>query len=479
MTIGNQIRYASLFVGLLALVGCYVGWNHTLSLKTQIQDCTDKSVDMEQALREVQENLLTVHQSLIRGIDPSENLRTVGSQAKKIKAIDKENGEALLTLVGSYQQLIATGEVKDIEKLRALTYKGAGLLAITNKNNEARILSQSSEIEGLVNSLSNWIIWICLLMSVIAIVLGQVIARGLSISLNSLDTAAKKMREGDFSHRVELNSSNEFGQLGNTFNTLAAEAEQAEIIEAQKGELENLNQQLKLKNDSLDSFVYRVSHDLKAPLVNILSLQKIIKSKIDLESDLTLKTSFAYLEKNAVKLDQTVHDLLDISRIERNLDSEKSVIKIQPIVDGIIESNIEDIQNSGTKISCDFADAPEVNFNPANLLSALANIITNAIKYRKEEGQNLIEIASKRAGENIIITVKDNGIGLDLDRHQHKLFNIFSRFHNHVEGSGVGLYIVKKLMDENDGSIAIQSEVGVGTTLTLSFLAHEMEMAMA
>ena len=185
------------------------------------------------------------------------------------------------------------------------------------------------------------------------------------------------------------------------------------------------------------------------------------------------------MEKNSSKLQQTIHDLLEVTRIEKNLENEKTMVSFREVIEKVVEENVEDIERSKTRIEMDFAACPAVYFNPANLKSIVANLLTNGIKYRKEHGQNIIKLSAEPGDGCVQFMVTDNGIGLNVSKHREKLFGIFNRFHNHVEGSGVGLYIVKKLIDDNGGTLEMESAVGVGTTFTIQFKVNVEEMEMA
>nr|WP_246853552.1 ATP-binding protein [Rufibacter aurantiacus] len=96
------------------------------------------------------------------------------------------------------------------------------------------------------------------------------------------------------------------------------------------------------------------------------------------------------------------------------------------------------------------------------------NFISNAIKYRSPQRTPLIRITSKKEGDFCVLTVEDNGLGIDASQ-QDKLFAMFQRLHDHVEGTGIGLYIVKKIIDNSGGKIEVESEKGKGSTFKVSF----------
>lgn len=433
-----------------------------------------QTLESSKILRSTQEQMLTIHQKLSNQVMAIAEIAQLNEDAKLLKNYHPNQAKQFHDIAARYTKIQSVSPIA-IDDLKSITYRGEELLAQMHEYDGQRILNQTNDLNDNISKLSTWILVICLMVGIFAIALGRVIANALAKSLAQLKQAAKNLNEGNYAHRVQIEANNEFGKLSQTFNKLAGEAEQAEIIEKQNEELEHLNQQLKLKNDSLDSFVYRVSHDLKAPLINLISLQKLIKTKIDLDDEVMAKT-FSFMERSSEKLHQSIYDLLEVSRIERNLGNQKEWNSLIEVTNDVMEENMEEIQRSGTKVHIDFAAAEGVHFNKANLKSIVANLITNAIKYRKKVGTNIIK-ASSRVLENgnVVLQIADNGIGLDTERHKEKLFGIFSRFHNHVEGSGVGLYIVKKLIEENGGSIHIDSAVGEGTTFEIEFPSAQNE----
>jgi signal transduction histidine kinase len=111
---------------------------------------------------------------------------------------------------------------------------------------------------------------------------------------------------------------------------------------------------------------------------------------------------------------------------------------------------------------------PTILFSEKNLRSVVYNLLSNAIKYGSSERTPVVKIASHQEGCYSVLSFSDNGLGMDLSR-QTKLFTMFGRLHNHVEGSGVGLYMVKKMVENAGGKIEVASQVGIGSTFRIYF----------
>jgi signal transduction histidine kinase len=310
------------------------------------------------------------------------------------------------------------------------------------------------------------LIFIGIIISLIATVTTM---KSLLHPLEKVTEATKKIRDGDYNFRLKLNRKDEFGQLGKSFNRMLDELDQAKFVENQKQELESLNAELKVKNDSLDSFVYRVSHDLKAPIINISSLLTLVKKKVSAE-DKFLNQTLGFIDDSVKKLQNTIYDLLEVSRIERNLQGEMVEVDLNDMITDIHTEFGELIRSNEAVIETDFTEGGSmVDFAKANMKSILSNIISNGIKYKSPLRKPVIKLTTTMEGDFLKLKIEDNGIGIDLNRHGENLFKMFSRFHSHVEGSGVGLYIVHKLITENGGKIKLDSDLSKGSTFNIYF----------
>ena len=127
------------------------------------------------------------------------------------------------------------------------------------------------------------------------------------------------------------------------------------------------------------------------------------------------------------------------------------------------------IISENVHIFSDFTEAPTVKFTSIHLNSIMLNLISNAIKYRSPDRDPEIHIRTYSKGKLTYLEVKDNGLGIDLERHKDKLFGLFQRFHDHADSKGLGLFIINSIVVENGGKIEVKSEINKGTTFTVSF----------
>ena len=225
----------------------------------------------------------------------------------------------------------------------------------------------------------------------------------------------------------------------------------------------NRNENLKKINNELDSFVYKASHDMRAPLTSLLGLIEVSRAETNLA---TLKEFSVMKEKSIRKLDSYIVDILNISRNAR-MEIEMREINFKEMVDGVFEQLyfLENVSSLRKNIVIEqkggfYCDQARLNI-------IFSNLISNSIRYMditKEESK--IDILIKGNEEEVSIVISDNGQGISAD-HLSKVFNMFYRATDNSNGSGLGLYIVKETLLKLKGTIRINSEVRKFTTIEL------------
>ena len=228
-------------------------------------------------------------------------------------------------------------------------------------------------------------------------------------------------------------------------------------------------------NGDLDNFVYCASHDLKAPISNMEGLLSALREEIPVVGE-GVEPILERLEDSVRKINRTIQDLSDVSKVQREPESEEQErIRFEHVYEEV-QTNLQDMaEQSGIQIRADFSRQPEVWFSYQNLQSILQNLLTNAIKYRSPDRDSWVTVRTEDTPDYVLLTVTDNGIGIDLARHEKKIFSLFKRVHDHVEGSGVGLYIVKRIIDNHHGKIEVESEVGKGTAFRVYFSKAKLQ----
>jgi PAS domain S-box-containing protein len=230
-------------------------------------------------------------------------------------------------------------------------------------------------------------------------------------------------------------------------------------------QLEKKNRQLTIINNDLDNFIYTASHDLKAPLINI---EGLVKALYKLMNPATKKNPLVpqiteMIQQSIDRFKETIKDLTEVAKVQSENEEDQAEISFKEILNEVKMIIKIDIDESKAIIREDFTEVPTIFFSKKNLRSILYNLISNAIKYRSPERQPVVEVKTTLPSPGrVLICVKDNGLGIKEDN-KHKVFIMFKRLHNHVEGTGIGLAIVKRIIDQNGGKIDIVSEEGKGT----------------
>nr|WP_242521546.1 CHASE domain-containing protein [Motiliproteus sp. SC1-56] len=232
-------------------------------------------------------------------------------------------------------------------------------------------------------------------------------------------------------------------------------------------ELHQLMQRLRQKNSEMEQFVYTVSHDLKAPLVTIEGFADKLAEKLnDVLTD-QQKHWFGRIQANVKSMNGLLGDLLELSRIIHR-DAEVRPLDTGQLVKAAMANLAGAIHKSGARVVV-AKEMPTVVGQERLLVQCFQNLIANAIKYQRPGVKPRIEVSASRQEAEVRVAVADNGLGID-PRHHERIFQIFERLDPEgAEGSGVGLAIVKTIMDKHGGRVCLDSVPGEGSTFTLCF----------
>lgn len=222
------------------------------------------------------------------------------------------------------------------------------------------------------------------------------------------------------------------------------------------------------RNKDLEQFSYIISHNLRAPVANIIGLSNTLQKK-NLRDDLK-KPVMTGLSTSASKLDEVIKDLNNILNIRRGIGENKKIVSFTELTKDI-ELSIESmIENAHGIIRCDFSEVDEMDTIKSYLHSIFYNLISNSLKYRQPNLQLLIEIRSQLLEGKIILFFKDNGLGIDMKKLGNQVFGLYKRFHtDRAEGKGIGLYMVQTQAESMGGKVSITSQVHVGTEVKIEF----------
>jgi two-component system, sensor histidine kinase len=230
-------------------------------------------------------------------------------------------------------------------------------------------------------------------------------------------------------------------------------------------ELSQANEQLVRTNIDLDNFIYTASHDLKAPIFNIERLVQILIESMPpaLLSSEELGKVVTMIEGSINRFKRTIDHLTEVVKLQKENNPEATVVDLSEMINDVRLDLASQMNLAGVMLEIDVAACTSLHFSHKNLRSIIYNLLSNAIKYSANDRKPMIRIACVEQEEYFVLTVQDNGMGMNLSG-QSKLFTMFSRMHSHVEGSGIGLYMVKKIVENAGGHIEVESKVDVGST---------------
>jgi signal transduction histidine kinase len=238
-------------------------------------------------------------------------------------------------------------------------------------------------------------------------------------------------------------------------------------VETANRELATINARLTRTNADLDTFVYSASHDLRAPISNIEGLLLALRQELPVEAlQAELVPRLLELMDGAVaRFQQTLGYITDVTRLQSEAaDHATELVELSALVEAVRLDILPELTASRATLTVDLSEYPLLWASPRLLRSIFYNFLSNAIKYRAPDRLPLIHLRCRRAEPGYLtLEVQDNGLGLT-QQQQGSLFQLFNRLHTHVSGSGVGLYMVKKMVDNIGGMLTVQSQPGVGST---------------
>jgi signal transduction histidine kinase len=242
-----------------------------------------------------------------------------------------------------------------------------------------------------------------------------------------------------------------------------------DITEKKKIESEQkaLTEELLKNNQDLQQFSFITSHNLRAPVANLLSLLSLFNKENP--ADDFNQLLIEKFEEATQQLNQTLNDLVNILVIKSNNNIERETISFTDIFIEV-KKNIDNLlQQQHGKIQADFSAIDEIQYNRIHIESIFLNMISNAIRYSSPDRKPEIKVKSYKVDDWAIVEFSDNGLGMDLNRYGDRLFGLYQRFHGNKEGKGLGLYMTRSQIIAMGGKIEVESAVGKGTKFKIFF----------
>ncbi|ADR22604.1 hypothetical protein MATR_35500 [Marivirga tractuosa] len=291
----------------------------------------------------------------------------------------------------------------------------------------------------------------------------------------TLRTAELEQKQEEIlTQNEELNSKNE--RLTEAQQIIEAQnlqlKEYTDDLEAQVAkrtkDLEDTNTELAQNVQKLEQYAFMTAHNLRAPVARLLGLTHLLQISPDSEKS-EWQTIVSKIKEEGDSLDAVIKDLNAILDLRKEAEKNQEWIDLSERLEQTKRILKNSIEISNAEIQFDNSVFKEIKSNPTYIDSIFYNLISNAIKYRSEKRKLIIEITTRIEDDKKYIIFSDNGVGIDLEKNREKIFGMYKRFHTHVEGKGLGLYLVKSQMEILGGEINVESKLEEGTTFTLVF----------
>ena len=294
---------------------------------------------------------------------------------------------------------------------------------------------------------------------VAAAAIGLALARRLTRPLAGLTQGAREIADGRFGHRLDVRTGDELETLGAAFN------EMAERLEATRAERERLIAELERRNAELERFTYTVSHDLRTPLVTVRGFVDLLEKDVAAARPDQVAGDLARIRSATATMETLLRELLELSRVGRVMNPPETV-SLAVLARQAASLLHEPLRAAGARLEIR-EDLPPVHGDRNRLLEVLQNLIENAAKFRDGRREPLIEIGSRPSPDGPVHFVRDNGIGIDPAYHE-RVFTLFERLDPRVEGTGVGLALVQRIVEVHGGRVWVESE-GLGKGSSFCF----------
>jgi PAS domain S-box-containing protein len=261
----------------------------------------------------------------------------------------------------------------------------------------------------------------------------------------------------------------EDAQLDSLSNTITRFIQMARVDEELRQHRDLLEDRVKerteelaRKNAEMERFVYTVSHDLRTPLISMSGFLGFLKQDAEKGDMKRVDEDFRIVSDAITKMDKLLQDTLELSRIGRIVNPPENVPFGEIVSEALAQSSAK-LSSKNVRVTVE-DDLPIVQVDRMRLVEVLVNLLENSVKYMGDQPQPRIEIGKRLDCENMVLFVRDNGIGIEPIRHD-KVFELFYKVDKKSEGSGAGLAIVKKIIEVHGGKIWIESDLGKGCTV--------------
>ncbi|HYF02613.1 MAG TPA: PAS domain-containing sensor histidine kinase [Patescibacteria group bacterium] len=230
-------------------------------------------------------------------------------------------------------------------------------------------------------------------------------------------------------------------------------------------EIKRLNSNLMAKNKKLGQYAYIVSHNLRAPVANIMGISDILVTGS--APPQMQETLFEKIRTSAHSLNEILTDLNEMLADDSLIQEMKQKLNLQEEFETVASSISQQIEDAGATITTDFKNVRHIHSLKSYLRSIFANLLTNSLKYKNPEKPLFVHISAEITKGGCAICFEDNGLGIDLKKYGDKIFGMYKRFHKNTDGKGLGLHLVKMQVEALGGNISVESAPLSGAKFTI------------
>ena len=350
--------------------------------------------------------------------------------------------------IGKFPTTFAATETVDTEtsarrvwRTREIRSRGQRLGVLAIEISDSSLLEATSAARNLGVAIA---ITGMALIALVGLAAGFLLTRRLAI----VTDATHRFAQGETDARAQVGGRDEIGDLGHTFDRMA------DNLEARSREARELIEQLSEKNAELEQFSYTVSHDLKAPLVTIKGYLGMVRKDLDEGMHERIERDFEFIATATDTMAQLLEDLLELSRIGRVVSDMESVA-LSELFEQSSRVLAKQIEDGGVRLTIQ-PDMPCVWGDRQRLGEVAQNLLDNAIKFSREAGSPEVVVSANEDNGLVTCNITDNGIGIESE-FQEQIFGLFNRLDPSYDGTGIGLALVKRIVEVHDGRVWVES----------------------
>lgn len=460
----SQLRYAVAYILLTAVVLLFLNIYTSMKMRTMIfgaqqQSLEDKAQLVTTALLQLDDLSASKTEQAINSLDDLRTTRTVVTDAFGMAVYDSlETGNAegkLLLFPEIVNALYGNDTFYCVYSDGAIESRIAVPLVKNGITTGIVYLMQYDTAQGaLISALQTNVLRITAALEAGVILISIVFSTLFSRRLRHILHSIRSMRDGDYTHKIQLHGHDEVDLLGQEFNNLAERLEESERRRRQ--------------------FVSDASHELKTPLASIKLLSdSILQNEMDVS---TQREFISDIGREADRLGRLSQKLLTLTKLDSSIEDEREIIDAAPTVQKVVRMLQPLADLRGISLSLSVADGCTVMTVEDDLYQIVFNLVENAIKYNHDNGS--VKIDLQRSGDDVMLTVADTGVGISEDAMQH----IFERFYRvdkarsrAAGGAGLGLSIVYDMVKRNYGTVSVKAGSDGGTVFSVLFPLFPIE----